>query len=170
MLSRRLVLYLLVLVCGAATMGVEMCASRLLAPYFGNSLPVWGLLIGFLLAYLALGYWLGGRIADRRPQARILYQLAAWAGFLIGLIPYLARPFLQRSLLALASYQAGAIVGSLLAILILFAVPVVLLGCIFPFAMRLSIEDTASSGQVAGRLYALSTVGSLLGTFASVFL
>jgi spermidine synthase len=168
--SRRFVLYLLVLVGGAATMGVEMCASRLLAPYFGSSLPVWGLLIGFLLAYLALGYTLGGRFADRHPQAGALYQLAAWAGFLVGLVPYLARPILQRSLLGLASYQAGAILGSLLGLLILFAVPVVLLGCLFPFAVRLSIKDTDSSGEVAGRLYALSTIGSLIGTFASVFL
>jgi len=161
---------LLVFVGGAATMGVEMCASRLLAPYFGNSLPVWGLLIGLLLAYLAIGYSLGGHIADRHPQASLLYQLAAWAGFVIGLIPYLVHPILRYSVVGLASYQAGPVLGSLLSVLALFAVPVIFLGCIFPFAIRLSVEDTASSGNVAGRIYALSTMGSLIGTFASVFL
>jgi spermidine synthase len=170
MRSRRLVLYLLVLAGGVATMGVEMCASRLLAPYFGNSLPVWGLLIGLLLAYLAIGYVLGGRLADRCPQAGILYQLAAWAGFVIGLIPYLAHPILRYSVVGFATYQAGAVLGSLLSVLALFALPVVLLGCISPFAIRLGVQNAASSGNVAGRIYALSTVGSLIGTFASVFL
>ncbi len=168
--SRHLVLYLLVLVGGAATMGVEMCASRLLAPYFGNSLPVWGLLIGLLLACLAIGYFLGGRFADRYPQASLLYRLTAWTGFLIGLVPYLAHPLLRCALIGFASYQAGAILGSLLSVLALFAVPVILLGCISPFAVRLSMENTTSSGNVAGHIYALSTVGSLIGTFASVFL
>lgn len=168
--SRRFVLYLLVLAGGAATMAVEMCASRLLAPYFGNSLPVWGLLIGLLLAYLAIGYFLGGRFADRYPRASVLYRLAAWAGFIIGWIPHLAHPILRYSAVGFASYQAGAVLGSLLSVLALFAVPVVLLGCIFPFAVRLSVGDVASSGNVSGRIYALSTVGSLIGTFASVFL
>jgi predicted membrane-bound spermidine synthase len=167
--SQRLVLHLLAFMGGAATMSVEMCASRLLAPYFGNSLPVWGALIGLLLAYLAMGYVLGGRLADRHPRASLLYQLAAWAGFLIGLIPYVARPILRYAVVGLAGYEAGAILGSLFGVLALFAVPVVLLGCISPFVMRLSVQDTASSGNVAGRIYALSTLGSLLGTFVPVF-
>jgi predicted membrane-bound spermidine synthase len=167
--SNRLTLYWLVLIAGAATMGVEMCASRLLAPYFGNSLPVWGLLIGLLLACLAGGYFVGGRLADRHPQARWLYELTAWAGLLIGCVPYLSRPILRYAVVALAGYQAGAVLGSLLGVLALFAVPVLLLGCVSPFALRLSIQDAASSGHVAGRLYALSTMGSLLGTFGTVF-
>jgi predicted membrane-bound spermidine synthase len=160
---------LLVLVGGAATMGVEMCASRLLSPYFGNSLPVWGLLIGLLLACLAGGYFLGGRLADRYPQASLLYELTAWAGLLIGCVPYLSHPILRYAVIGLADYRAGAVLGSLVGVVALFAVPIVLLGCVSPFAMRLSIQDTASSGNVAGRLYALSTVGSLLGTFGTVF-
>jgi len=162
-------LSLTVLSAGAATMGVEMCASRLLAPYFGNSLPVWGLLIGLLLAYLAIGYWAGGRLADQRPRASLLYQITAWAGFAIGLIPYLSGPILRYSVANLAAYQAGAVLASLLSVLTLFAAPVILLGCISPFAVRLSTQDAASSGYVAGRLYALSTIGSLVGTFAAVF-
>jgi len=162
-------LYLLVLVGGAVTMGVEMCASRLLAPYFGNSLPVWGLLIGLLLASLAAGYFLGGRLADRDPRAELLYGLAAWAGLAIGCIPYLAGPILRYSVAGFAGYRAGAVLGSLLSVVLLFAVPAILLGCISPFALRLCLLDTATGGQVAGRLYALSTVGSLLGTFGTVF-
>jgi len=170
MFSRRTILYLLVLMGGAATMGVEMCASRLLAPYFGNSLPVWAMVIGLLLAYLAMGYFLGGRLADRHPQAELLYKLTAWAGFGVGLIPHLAQPILRYSVAGFASYQAGAVLSSLFSVLALFAVPVILLGCIFPFAVRLSVEDAATAGNVAGRIYALSTLGSLIGTFAAVFL
>jgi predicted membrane-bound spermidine synthase len=162
-------LYALVAVSGAATMALEMSASRLLAPYFGNSLPVWGLLIGLLLAYLAIGYALGGRLADRHPYASALYRIAAWSGFLIGLIPHLSRPILHLAASAFARYEAGAVLGSLLGVLALFSAPVVLLGCISPFAIRLSVESASSSGDAAGRIYALSTLGSLVGTFGAVF-
>ena len=169
MRGQRSVLCLLVLVGGAATMSVEMCASRLLAPYFGNSLPVWGLLIGLLLAYLAVGYTLGGRLADRSPRASLLYELAGWAGFLIGLIPVAALPVLRYSATGFGGYEAGPVLGALLAVLALFSVPVVLLGCISPFAIRLGFQESASAGSVAGRVYALSTLGSLIGTFVPVF-
>ena len=167
--SPRLTLYLQVFVGGAATMGVEMCASRLLAPYFGNSLPVWGLLIGVLLAYLASGYFLGGRLADRYPHAALLYQLVAWAALAIGLIPFAARPVLRWSMAGLAGFQAGAVLASLAGVLVLFALPMVLLGCVSPFALRLTVSDTTSSGHAAGHVYALSTLGSLIGTFLPVF-
>jgi predicted membrane-bound spermidine synthase len=170
MSSRRIFLYLLVFAAGASTMGVEMCASRLLAPYFGSSLPVWGVVIGLLLAYLACGYSLGGRLADCHPSAEVLYQLSAWAALTIGLVPYIAQPILQYSVLGFVDYQAGPVLGSLFGVLALFAIPVILLGCVSPFAVRLSVEDTVSSGKAAGHIYALSTLGSLLGTFASVFL
>ncbi len=165
----RIVQYALVFASGAATMSVEMSASRLLAPYFGNSLPVWGVVIGMLLAYLSLGYVVGGRLADRYPVESLSLRLAAWAGFVIGLIPYLARPILRYSARGFAHYQAGPVLGSLLGILVLFALPVVLLGCVSPFAIRLSMQTAASAGRTAGHIYALSTLGSLLGTFASVF-
>jgi predicted membrane-bound spermidine synthase len=170
MRSRRFVLYLLVFVAGSSTMGVEMCASRLLAPYFGNSLPVWGVLIGLLLAYLATGSFLGGRVADRYPQVTLLHQLAAWAGFWIACIPYLAHPILRRSLVGFAAYQAGAVLAAFFSVVAIFGVPVILLGCVSPFAIRLCLEEATSSGAAAGRIYALSTGGSLIGTFAAVFL
>jgi predicted membrane-bound spermidine synthase len=167
--SGRTTLYAMVAIVGAATMGVEMSASRLLAPYFGNSLPVWGVLIGLLLAYLAIGYALGGRLADRHPHDSVLYRVAAWSGFLVGLVPYLSRPILHLAASAFARYETGAVLGSLLGVLALFAAPVAMLGCISPFAIRLSVESRNSSGDVAGRIYALSTLGSLVGTFGTVF-
>ena len=150
---------------GLAVLAVEMSASRLLAPYFGDSQLVWANLIGLIMIYLAAGYYLGGRLADKYPTATLLYQLTAWAGFAIGLIPFLSRPILNYSLSGFASYSVGIILGSLLGILLLFTLPVILLGCVSPFAIRLQSKSVISTGHTAGTIYALSTLGSILGTF-----
>src|SRR5262245_63342709 len=82
-------LLLVVFLAGIGTLGVEMVASRLLAPYFGTSQPIWAVVIGLTLIYLAIGYRLGGTLADRRPDERVLYQIIIWSGFLTGFIPLL---------------------------------------------------------------------------------
>ncbi len=160
-------LILVVFIAGVASLGVEMAASRLIAPFFGTSLFVWANVIGFVLLYLTAGYYLGGRLADRFPRYEVLYQLTAWAAVLIGIMPFVARPILQYSQRAFATYSLGVFWGSLVAVVLLLAVPITLLGCVAPFAIRLSLEkrDVRHSGSVAGRLYAISTVGSLLGAF-----
>jgi spermidine synthase len=150
---------------GLAVLAVEMSSSRLLAPYFGDSQLVWANLIGLIMIYLSAGYYLGGRLADRYPTATLLYQLTAWAGFAIGLIPFMSKPILSYSLLGFQSYSVGIILGSLLGILALFTLPVVLLGCVSPFAIRLQSQAVISTGHTAGNIYALSTLGSILGTF-----
>src|SRR5207253_877972 len=80
-----------------ASLGVEFGASRLLAPYFGTSLYVWGVLIGLILVYLSAGYVIGGRLADRHPREEVLYQITAWAGLWIGIIPLVSYPILLIS-------------------------------------------------------------------------
>src|SRR5205085_8496574 len=152
-----------------ASLGVEFGASRLLAPYFGTSLYVWGVLIGLVLIYLSIGYVLGGRLADRRPSPDLLFQLTAWAGLWIGLIPLVAYPILLESQQGFASVSIGLVLGTLLAVVLLFAVPVILLGCVSPFAIRLLLKDVDTGGNTAGAVYALSTAGSILGTFLPVF-
>ena len=154
---------------GLASLGVEFGASRLLAPYFGTSLYVWGVLIGLVLIYLSIGYVIGGRLADRRPNADVLFQLTAWAGLWIGVIPLVSYPILLQSQQGFASISIGLVLGTLLAVILLFAVPVILLGCVSPFAIRLLLTDVRSGGNVAGAVYALSTAGSILGTFVPVF-
>ncbi len=163
-------LYLLVFTAGFTTLGVELSASRLLDPWFGNSLLVWASLIGLILLYLTLGAWLGGRIADRWPQPLVLLRLAAVAAFAVGLIPTISRPVLRLASLGLDSFDVGLLGGSMAAILVLFAVPVTLLGCVSPFAVRLAIRDVRGSGGVAGRISALSTAGSIAGSFLPVLL
>lgn len=166
----RRYLYVLAFVAGFTTLGVELTASRLLDPWFGNSLFVWASLIGLILFYLAAGYWLGGRIADRWPRLRVLLWLAGLAALGVGLTPVVARPVLQIASQGMADFDAGLIGGSMAAVLVLFAIPITLLGCVSPFAVRLALQNVQSSGAVAGRLYALSTAGSILGSFLPVLL
>jgi predicted membrane-bound spermidine synthase len=167
---KRAWLLLTVFAAGMTSLGVELSAARLLDPFFGNSLIIWAVLIGMVLLYLTVGYYAGGRWADGKPYRGVLYQITAWAAFLIGLVPFVARPVLLWSLRGFAEYSAGILIGSLLGVLVLFSAPMILLGCVSPFAIRLSLEggDVASSGNTAGRIYALSTVGSLVGTFLPV--
>ncbi|HET9920879.1 MAG TPA: fused MFS/spermidine synthase [Ktedonobacteraceae bacterium] len=161
-------LILLVFVSGAASLAVELSASRLLAPYFGTSLFVWANLIGLILLYLTIGYYVGGRLADRHPRPGVLYMLTIVAAFLIGLIPFISRPILDWSVSAFATVSIGVFYGSLISVILLFAVPVILLGCVSPYAIRLRVEQVGKSGRTAGQLYALSTAGSILGTFLPV--
>ncbi|TMD72804.1 MAG: methyltransferase domain-containing protein [Chloroflexi bacterium] len=152
-----------------ASLGVEFGASRLLAPYFGTSLYVWGVLIGLILVYLSAGYVIGGRLADRHPRDEVLYQITAWAGLWIGIIPLVSYPILLVSQQGFKEVSVGLVLGTLLAVVLLFAAPVILLGCVSPFAIRLLLRDVATGGNTAGRVYALSTAGSILGTFLPVF-
>ena len=170
MTIKRGLLLITVFVAGMTSLGVELAAARLLDPFFGNSLIIWAVLIGTVLLYLTVGYYVGGKWADRKPYYRVLYQITAWASLLIGLAPFIARPVLSWSMQGFAQYSIGILAGSLLGIMALFSVPVTLLGCVSPFAIRLSMAEKSveSSGKIAGRLYALSTVGSLVGTFLPV--
>ena len=108
-------LRILVFTGGFASIGVELTASRLIAPYFGNSTFIWATLIGLTLTFLSLGYYLGGRIADRRPSAVLLYTVTAVAAVAAGLVPIMARPILDGfSLQAFADLDVGAFYGSLI--------------------------------------------------------
>jgi spermidine synthase len=155
----------LVFLAGIGSMTTEICASRLLAPYFGSSTIVWANIIGMVLASLSIGYWLGGRLADRHPSARLLGSLVLAGAVLVAAVPFAARPFLNLSVRALDQLQTGALIGSLAASVLLFVPPVLLLGTVSPFAIRLAVQGVEGAGAVAGRVFALSTAGSLLGTF-----
>ncbi len=160
----------LVFVVGAASLGAEIAAARLLAPYFGASTIVWANTIGVVLVALSVGYWLGGRYADRHPHLRGLCLTVLAASILIALVPFASRPFLSFSVDAFDSVSVGGFAGSLFGVLVLVAVPVTLLGAAAPWAVRLAVGDRAHAGEVVGRLYAISTAGSLLGTMLSALL
>jgi spermidine synthase len=157
----------LVFVVGTGSLGAEIAAVRLLAPYFGASTIVWANTIGVVLVALSIGYWVGGRMADRNPTMRGLCLLALIAAGLLALVPFVADPMLDIAVDALDEISAGAFLGSLLGVLVLVAVPVLLLGAVSPYAIRLAVSTVEEAGTVAGRLYALSTAGSLVGTLLS---
>lgn len=165
----RWLLYLVVFTSGFASLGVELAASRLLAPFFGTSLLIWANLIGVILIYLSVGYWIGGRWADRDPRARTLCSIIATAGLTIGVLPFIAAPLLSLAIPALAQFNAELGLVSFLGVVVLFAVPVTLLGCVPPFALRLATKDVSNVGTTGGGLYALSTIGSILGVYLTVF-
>src|SRR5918995_1428429 len=155
---------------GVSTLGAEIAAARLMAPFFGASTIVWANTIATVLVALSIGYWLGGRLADKRPH---LAQLARWvlfASVLLALVPLVADPFLDISVEAFDDIDVGAALGSLVGVLALVAVPVLLLGAVSPWAIRLSVDRVEDAGRTAGSLYALSTIGSLIGTFGATLL
>ncbi|MCW2999060.1 MAG: Spermine synthase [Solirubrobacterales bacterium] len=155
----------LAFVVGAASLGAEIAAARLMAPWFGASTIVWANTIATVLVALSVGYFVGGRLADRDPTPAGLSRVILAAAILLAIVPFIANPFLRVSVEALDSVSAGAFVGSLLGVLVLIAVPVVLLGAVAPYAVRLTVTTVEEAGRVAGRLYAISTLGSLAGVF-----
>jgi spermidine synthase len=161
-------LYLAVFVGGVSSIGVEIAAARLVAPYFGNSTLIWATLIGLTLTYLSIGYYLGGKLADRYPSERLLYGIFAGAAFGVAIIPIVSRPILNASLDAFADLNVGAFYGTLLGVVFLFLVPITLLGCVSPLALRLRLRGVSEAGGIAGSLYALSTMGSIAGSFLPV--
>lgn len=156
-------IYAVAFLSGAALMGLEMVGSRVLAPTFGSSIFIWGSLIGVVLAALSIGYYAGGRLADRHPRAGPLAVILGLSGLFTSLIPWASRAVLGRS----AALPGAA--GPLTACLVLFFVPSVLLAMVSPWCMRLSIPSVERAGHSAGLLYAVSNAGSIAGTFATSF-
>lgn len=163
-------LLVMVFVSGWASLATEMAASRLLGNYFGASNLVWSAIIGLILIYLTVGYFIGGKWADRSPKEDTFYTILAMAGFTTGLIPLISKPVLIVAANAFDHLQLGVLFGTFMAVLILFIIPIILMGTASPFAIRLLLTDTASAGNTAGRVYAISTLGSFLGTFIPVLI
>jgi len=166
--TRPRLLLLAVFVAGLVTLGVELTASRLLGNVFGTSNLVWANIIGLILVYLTAGYFIGGRWADRSPRASTFYALLTWASFTSGLVPLVARPVLGLAAQAVEHLDAAVMLGSFTSVLVLFSLPVTLLGCVSPFAIRIALRETGEAGRTSGRMYAVSTMGSILGTFLPV--
>ena len=161
-------LYTIAFFSGMTTLAIELTASRLLGNVFGNSNLVWANVIGLMLLYLTLGYFAGGRLADKLPRAAVMLQIILWAAFLSALIPLVGRPVITRAAEAVFGAEAALALGSFIVILILFSVPVTLLGMVSPFVIRLAVTEVETSGRIAGQVYAISTLGSLCGTFLPV--
>jgi len=161
-------LIILVFISGMTSLALEMCASRLLAAYFGTSLFIWANLIGLILVYLTVGYFIGGRLADRYPSEQVLCTITAMAALSISTLPFISQVILTWSVTGLEQVSVSIFFSSLLGTILLFAVPVTLLGLVSPFAIRLVTKEVGRSGKTSGSLYAISTLGSILGAFLPV--
>jgi spermidine synthase len=168
--GRLIALRVIAFVVGAASLGAEISAARLLAPYFGASTIIWANTIATVLVALSVGYAVGGRLADRRADLKGLCAIVLLASVFLALVPFVADPFLRLSVKALGALSVGGFLGSLAAVLVLVAVPVMLLGTVAPYANRLAVGHVTDTGTVTGRLYAISTAGSLVGTFLAALL
>ena len=159
-----------VFVAGMSTLAIEFSTSRMLQTVYGTSNIVWANVIGLVLFFLTMGYFIGGRLADKRPYPQTFYALVAWAGFSGVFFLLLTSVLLKTAASAMAAVNVGAIASSLVGVIFALAVPITLLGCISPFAIRLAVQNVEEAGRISGRIYAISTWGSLLGTYLPVLL
>ncbi len=156
-------LSLIVFLSGAVLMSLEMVGSRILAPTFGSSIYIWGALIVVVMAALTLGYYFGGRYADRFPSLLMMGTILAGAGIWVGLLPF------WNTTISYYLVGLGPRVGSLMAALAFFFIPSVLLAMISPFAIKLTSHSLTNIGNTAGRLSAVSSAGSIVGTLLTSF-
>ena len=161
----RWFLLITALATGAVVMALEILGSRLLAPVFGNSLFVWGALIGVILAAMSSGYAFGGWVSDRYPGAQVLAGLLLFSGAWTFLIAWLGQPVLFKVAAAIEDPRWGPCVAAAL----LLGPPAFGLSGVLPAMLRLAVSDLEYFGRHTGRMIALSTVGSLAGTWGTAF-
>lgn len=165
MKNYKYILEATVFACGAVVMIFELIGSRILGPYFGTSIFVWTSLIGIILGSLSLGYYFGGKTADEKPSFGNLAWVIFFASIFIGLTIFIKDPLLLFLQTNFTDVRIGSIIGSV----ILFLPASFLLGMVSPYAVKLKVDDLDTSGSTVGSLYAISTTGSIVGTFLSGF-
>ena len=156
-------LELIVFCAGTVVMILELIGSRILAPYLGTSIFVWTSLIGVILAALSVGYYLGGKFSQKNPSLTFLTTILFITSLTLLLLP------LVKDILLFYVMGLGVAAGSVIATLVLFMPSSLLLGMVSPYAIRLKARQIENVGGVAGNLYALSTIGSIFGTFLAGF-
>jgi spermidine synthase len=161
----KYILEIVVFICGAVVMVFELVGSRVLGPYFGTSIFIWTSLIGIILGSLSLGYYFGGKIADKKTNYETLSFIVFLSAVFIGLATIIKDYLIIILQLGISDIR----ISSVLAATILFLPASFLLGMVSPYAVKLKIEDLKTSGATVGNLYAISTAGSIVGTFLSGF-
>lgn len=158
-------IYFLAFCSGFSIMGIELLGGRILAPFFGSSVHIWGSIITVFMLSLSFGYLLGGKLSIKRPSLAKYGSIFLLASIMVLPIALFANPIMEF----IFTHIEDSRYGSLLASTALFFVPTIILGMISPYSVRLLVTDSEHSGQVAGGLYFVSTLGSALGTIITSF-
>jgi len=160
---KKYYLYITVFITGAVILILEILGTRIIAPYYGTTLYVWSSLITVTLVALSLGYFIGGKLADKKPELNVMYLIIFFAGIFILLIPLISSFVLTKT------NSLGSTWGVLISSVILFTVPLFLLGMIAPYAIKLKATELRTVGVTAGSLYAVATIGSFVGAILTGF-
>lgn len=171
-MDKKLLLYSTSFFCGMSVMAVELSVSKLFAPYFGTSQPIWTVIIGLIMISMSVGNVLGGRSADKHNSINRLYLIIWAAALWIAVIPFIGKYIIVAviGLLALFFPNNLLITGSAISCLILFSVPLIGLGMVSPYLVKLGVTDIGNTGKTAGKIYAMNTIGSIIGTFVPTFI
>ena len=156
---------IIVFICGAVVMIFELVGSRILGPYMGTTIFVWTSLIGIILGSLSIGYWLGGYFADKKPKIETLSTIIFLSAVSIIISTIIHKYFLSH----LSSFIFDVRLQAVIASIVLFAPASVFLGMVSPYAIKLRLKHVNSTGKIAGNLFAISTIGSICGTFLTGF-
>lgn len=159
------VIYLLAFSGGFVIMSLELLGGRILAPYFGSGIYVWGSIITIFMLSLSIGYLLGGRLSVHNPSSSRFAAIFAVAALLLLPLTVYAQLLMEFIFLRVEDPRYGSLVASI----VLFGLPTVILGMISPYSVRLLVDNVAESGRVAGALYFVSTLGSAIGTLMTSF-
>jgi predicted membrane-bound spermidine synthase len=156
-----------VFIVGFSTMSLEITGSRILAPYLGNSIVVWTSIIGIILTSLSVGYYKGGRLSDQSPTLNKYSRLILFSSFFM-----LTIPLIRNTILPTISELFDLVPASIISSIVIFTPVNLLLGAVFPYSMKLALLETkrATSGDVLGKVAALSTFGNILGVFITGFI
>lgn len=159
-------LEIVVFICGAMGMIIELVAARILSPYVGSSNLIWTTIIGIMLTFMSLGYWIGGKIADKKQDLKELSEFIIITSIAISLIPILETLIVN----AFIQIIGEKIIVAIISAIILFGVPSFMLATVSPIAVKLKNNELHEVGKVSGKISSLSTIGSIFGTFFAGFI
>lgn len=162
---QNMLIYLLAFSSGFSIMGIELLGGRILAPFFGSSVHIWGSIITVFMLSLSFGYLAGGKLSVRSASLNRYGLIFICAGITVLPVAFSSQWMMEAIFLAIEDTRYGSLVASMA----LFFIPTVILGMISPYSVRLLVTDKNKSGQVAGFLYFVSTLGSALGTIITSF-
>lgn len=169
LMNKHALYYLSAFVAGMSVMIIELSAARLMAPYFGNSLYVWTNIIGLIMVALTVGYFLGGRLADKEPRSEVYFALIFMTGLWSLVIPFFSPILFEQITAGFSNLALTVKWGSFFAVAFLFVIPMVFLGMMVPFTVKLIIQKVNQMGKESGQISAVSTLGSLVGSFLPAF-